>query len=144
MNQHGFTLLELLLSVAIITMLVGMSLPVYESFVRRNDLDLTTQRVADVVRRAEVYARGSSGDSAWGVEFLSTGITLFRGSTYSSRNTAYDETVTLPGTVTVSGTTELIFSRLSGFPNAAGSIALASTTNDTRTITVNAKGMVSY
>lgn len=144
MNQHGFTLVELLLSVAIMTMLIGLSLPVYETFVRRNDLDLTAQNIAGAIRRAEVYARGVKNDSTWSIEFLSSGVTIFKGSTYSTRDTSYDEIVSLPGSVSISGDSEMIFSKLSGSPDAAGTITLTSSTNDTRTIAVNAKGMVSY
>lgn len=144
MNSKGFTMVELLLSVAILTALTGLSLPLYESFNRRNDLDLTTHSVAAAIRRAEAYSRGARGDSAWGVEFLSTGITLFKGTTYSSRDTSFDETLSLPGSVTASGLTELTFTKLSGQPNTTGSLTLQSTTNTSRTITVNVEGMVDY
>jgi prepilin-type N-terminal cleavage/methylation domain-containing protein len=53
-QQAGFTLLEMLLSVTIIGMLVGISMPFYESFVRRNDLAIATQTVSTMLRRAEV------------------------------------------------------------------------------------------
>ncbi len=144
MNQQGFTLLELLLSVAILTLLTGLSLPVYESFVRRNDLDITTQSVALDVRRAETYARAVNGDSTWGMEFLSSSVVLFKGATYATRDSTYDETVPLPGSVTLSGTSEIVFAKLSATPSVTGSVTFSSTTNDTRTLTVNAKGMVDY
>jgi len=143
-NEPGFTLVEILLSVVIIGMLAGISVPVYESFARRNDLDLTTQQLAVMVRRAETYARAVSTDSAWSIEVQSSGITLFQGTTFSSRNTAYDETLSLPGTVTVSGLGEIQFAKFTALPNTTGTITLASTTNDTRTVTINAKGMVDY
>ena len=144
MNQQGFTLIEVLLSVAILTLLTGLSLPVYETFVRRNDLDLTTQSIVASVRRAESYARGVNGDSTWGIEFLSSGVTLFQGATYASRNSAFDETIPLPNSLSISGTTEVVFSKLSAAPSTTGSVTLSGTTNDTRTITINAKGMVDY
>ncbi len=140
----GFTLLEMLLSVAIISMLVGMSVPVYESFVRRNDLDLIAQQLASVIRRAETYARAVAYDNAWSVEITSTTITLFQGTSYATRNTAYDESVTIPASVTPSGLSEIQFAKFSASPNTTGSITLTSTTNSTRTVTVNAKGMVDY
>ena len=55
-RQAGFTLMEVLLSMAIISILVGLSMPFYESFVRRNDLGLATQTVSAMLRRAETYA----------------------------------------------------------------------------------------
>lgn len=143
-HESGFTLVELLLSIAIITILTGVSLPVYESFVRRNDLDLTTQSIAFMLRRAETYARAVNRDSVWSVEMQASTVTLFQGTVFASRNTAYDETLSVPGSVTLGGLAEVQFAKVTAIPNTTGSITLASTTNDTRTITVNAKGMVDY
>ncbi len=142
--QRGFTLLEVLLSATIITLLTAVSLPVYETFVRRNDLDLTTQQVAAILRRAESYARAMNRDSAWSVEIASGTVTLFQGTSYATRNTAYDETLTIPGSMTPSGLTEVQFTKLTALPNTTGSITLTSTTTETRTITINAKGTVDY
>jgi prepilin-type N-terminal cleavage/methylation domain-containing protein len=144
MNNGGFTLIEVLLSVAILTLLTGLSLPVYESFVRRNDLDLTAQTIASTIRRAETYARGVNEDSTWGVRFTSPTTTLFKGTTYATRDATYDEIVTIPNSMTMTGTSEVVFSKLSAIPNTTASIDLNSTTNDTRTITVNAGGAVEY
>ena len=143
-RQSGFTLLELLLSVSIITMLAGIGLPVYESFVRRNDLDQTTTSVVALVRRAQTYATSVYGDSAWGVSFSSSGATLFKGTVFSSRDTNFDEVVSMPGSVTQSGLGEVQFAKFSATPSTTGSVTLTSTINDSRTITVNAKGMVAY
>jgi prepilin-type N-terminal cleavage/methylation domain-containing protein len=143
-RSTGFTLLEVLLSVAIISMLVGISLPVYESFVRRNDLDLTAQSITAMLRRAETYARAVNGDAAWSVEIQASTVTLFQGTIFASRNTAYDETLSIPASITPSGLSEVQFSKLSATPNATGSITLSSNTNTTRTVTINAKGMVDY
>jgi len=140
----GFTLVEMLLSITIIGMLSAMGVPLYASFVQRNDLDLAAQTVAGTLRRAEAYARAQNSDSAWSVEVQSTTVTLFLGTNFAGRNTNFDETYSLPGSVTPSGLGEVQFSKFSATPNTTGSITLTSTTNDTRTVTVNAKGMVDY
>src|SRR3978361_2399034 len=98
-TEAGFTLVEVLLSVVIIAMLTGLSLPVYESFVRRNDLDLASQNLAMALRRAETYARASNYDNAWSVEVQTSNIILFQGTTFASRNTSYDETISIPGSI---------------------------------------------
>lgn len=143
-RQHGFTLVEVLLSVAIISVLAGLSLPVYQSFNNRNELDIIAQSLANDLRRAQLYSRGAQNDSQWGVEIQTGAITLFKGSVFASRDTAYDEATTVPATITVSGDSEVLFAKLSGAPDASGSITLTSVNNDTRTVTINAKGMVSY
>jgi prepilin-type N-terminal cleavage/methylation domain-containing protein len=140
----GFTLLEVLLCVAILGALMGLSIPVYESFTRRNDLDLTTQSLAAALRRAETYARLQNGDSDWSVEIQSSAVTLFKGTNFAGRNTNFDEVLSVPGTITPSGLTEVQFSRFTAAPNTTGSITLTSTTSDTRTVTLNAKGTVDY
>lgn len=142
--MKGFTLVEMLLSVAILTLLTGLSLPVYETFVRRNDLDITSQTVVGALRQAATNARGVNEDSVWGVRVQASGITLFKGSSYAARDTAYDDTTVMPGSITPSGTSEVTFTKVSGAPNAAGSITLTSNTNTTRTITINAEGSVDY
>ena len=143
-GSAGFTLVEVLVSVAIMGLLSGLSLPVYESFVRRNDVDLASQNLVMFMRRAETYARAVNFDSAWSVEIQSSSVTLFRGTVFASRNTAYDETFSLPGSITPSGLSEVQFAKFSAAPNASGTVTLTSTINDTRTVTVNAKGMVDY
>lgn len=143
-REAGFTLVELLLSVVIITLITGLSLPVYASFVRRNDLDITAQSLAFAIRRAETYARAVDYDNSWGIEVQSSVITLFQGSSFGSRNTAYDETISIPPSVTPSGLGEVQFAKMTAAPNTTGTITLTSSTNDTRTVTVNAKGVVTY
>ncbi|HSX16945.1 MAG TPA: prepilin-type N-terminal cleavage/methylation domain-containing protein [Patescibacteria group bacterium] len=143
-RDAGFTLVEMLLSVVIIMLVAGLSLPVYESFTRRNDLDLAAQNVAMTMRRAEAYARSMNYDNAWSVEVQSSTITLFQGTSFGSRNTAFDETVTIPSSITPSGLGEVQFAKFSALPNTTGTVTLTSNTNDTRTVTVNAKGVVTY
>jgi type IV pilus assembly protein PilE len=144
MREEGFTLLELLLSVVIIGLLTAMSLPVYETFARRNDLDLTTQTIAAAMRRAETYARGENYDSNWGIKFQSNSATLYRGTAYATRTAGFDEIISIPGSITASGLDDIQFAKMTGIPVTTGSLTLSSTTNDTRTITLNAKGMVNY
>lgn len=144
-NQLGFTLLEVLLSVGILAMLGALSMPVYQSFLVRNDLSNTTAATASTLRRAEQYASGSKSDSTWGVKIQADVMTLFKGSSFASRDASFDETVTLPDTITVSGPlTEVYFSKMTASPNTTGSFTLTSSTNDTRTVTLNAEGLVTY
>lgn len=145
MNQRGFTLLEVLLSVAIITMLTGLSLPVFTSFNNRNDVDLATQSLVDALRRAQVYARGVKADDQWSVNVQAGAITVFKGVNFSARDTSYDEVTAIPVTLTPSGITELTFAKNSATPSITGSIVLSSSlVNQTKTVTINAKGTVDF
>jgi len=144
-RERGFTLLEMLLSITIIGILVGLSTPVYRSFLVRNDVDITLQSVANTIRRAQTYARGVSGDSVWSIEVQSSTITLFKGTVFASRDTNYDEVIDMPGNVTASGLSEVQFTKFTGKPNTSGNIVLTTTTTgETKTLTVNTEGMVDY
>lgn len=142
-TSSGFTLIEVLLSVSIITILVGASMPVYQSFLTRTDLDITAEAIAGALRRAQTYSRGMNYDQQWGVEVQTGVVTLFRGSSFAGRNTAFDETTVIPPSISRSGLTEVLFAKLTGAPNTTGNITLT-TTNDTRTVSINAEGMVNY
>ena len=146
MNVHarGFTLIEVLLSTTILIALVGLSLPLLNSFVGRNDLDITTEKIVSALRRASAAARAADGSSAWGVEIVSGTIVLFKGSTYGSRDTTVDETTLIPGNVTPSGLSDTVFARFTGTPSATGTVTLTADSNNIRTITLNAKSMVDY
>lgn len=144
-RPRGFTLLEMLLSVVIIGVLAGVSLPLYNSFLARNDLDIATQQVAETFRRAQIYARGMKSDSAWSVERPSSSqVTLFIGTVYSGHDTAFDETITLSGGITASGLSHVEFAKLTGLPSTTGTITLTTGVGETKDITINAQGMVEY
>lgn len=143
-RDNGFSLIEMLLSVSIISLLAGLSLPIYNSFTARNDLSLTTQNVATMIRRAEVYARGNQDDSQWGVNFAASAVTLFKGASYATRISGFDETITIPSTITLSYSGDIVMAKLTGIPSATPTITLTSSiTSDNKTVSVNAKGMVS-
>ncbi len=143
-RQRGFSLVEMLLSVSIIAMLVGITAPLYVGFVARNDLDIAAQNAAGALRRAQTFARGQNGDSQWGVAIASSQIVLYKGTSYAARDTTYDEAISIPSSITPSGLTEVNFAKLSATPSTTGSITLTSTTTKVRTVTINAKGMVDY
>ncbi len=143
-NQRGFTLIEMLLSVIIIGMLVGLSLPLYQSFQNRNELDIAAEGVAGMLRRAQLYSRGMNGDSQWGVHVETGSATLFKGASYATRDVTYDETTAIPSSFTVAAS-DVRFSKLTAVPTATGTIATFTTpNNEIRTVTLNGEGTVSY
>ena len=143
-TQKGFTLLEVLLSLAAIALISGISIPLYQSFQVRNDLDIAATTYAQSLRRAQILAQAMDGDIAWGVYMTSGSITLFRGISYVSRDSNFDEVFEIPASITPSGISEIIFTKFTGLPQTTGSVTLTSTINETRVITINARGTISY
>ena len=141
--NKGFTLLELLLSIAIIGLLAGLSLPVYRTLMQKNDLDIATTTIALSLRRAQVLSQAVDGDTTWGVNTQNNNIVIFKGTSYATRDATFDETFDVPTNVGLSGSTEIVFAKFTGLPQTTGTINL-STANDSRSVTINDKGTVSY
>ena len=147
LSSNGFTLLEVLLSVAIISLLAGLSLSVYRVLIKKNDLDIAATTVAASLRRAQILSqavdRDEAGSVLWGVKVQSESIILFNGPSYAARDTALDEIFDVPATVSIGGSTEIVFAKFTGFPQAAGAINL-STEGDSRSVSINEKGTITY
>ena len=143
-STHGFTLIEILLSFALIAVIAGVGVPIYQALQNRNDLDIAANSIVQSLRRAQVLSRAMDGDTAWGVHVEAESITLFRGVSYAARNSGFDEVFDMPSIITPSGVLEVVFSKFSGNPQTTGTVTLTSNANETRAITINAKGMVSF
>jgi prepilin-type N-terminal cleavage/methylation domain-containing protein len=143
-KQRGFTLLEVMLSVAIIALIAGLGTPIYQGFQVRNDLDVAANSISTSLRRAQILSQAVDGDTSWGLSIQSGAITLFRGVSYASRSAEYDEVFDLQGSITPSGVSEIVYEKFTGIPQTTGTIILTSNANEIRNITINEKGTISY
>jgi prepilin-type N-terminal cleavage/methylation domain-containing protein len=143
-KQKGFTLLEMLLSIAIMAILLGMGAPLFQSFNSRNNLDVATVETVQTLRRAQMLAQASDGDTSWGVHIVNGSLTLFQGTSYNFRTILADELFEIPTSFTISGLSDVLFTKFSGIPQNTGIITITSPENETRTITINSKGTISY
>lgn len=144
MKKRGFTLIELLLSIATIAIIAGIAVPIYQAFQVRNDLDIATVEVAQSLHRAQLLSQAVDGDIGWGIKLLSGSLTVFKGASYALRDATFDETFAIPTSIVPSGVSEVVFAKFSGLPQTTGTTTLTSNINETRNITINAKGMVNY
>ena len=138
-QNRGFTLLEMMLVLALLGVVAGLSLPVYQKFQTRNDLDIAANTAAFALRRAQVNARGSLLDDAWSVHFQNSKISIYEGATFSQGATLY-ATYSVPSTIQWSGLADVSYAKFSGYPVSTGSVNLRSITNEQRSVSINAKG----
>jgi prepilin-type N-terminal cleavage/methylation domain-containing protein len=141
---RGFTLPEMLLSVSILAIIGAMVIPSYHTFIVRNDLDLASQSLAQSLRRAQSLSASADGDIEWGVRVGVGSILVYKGSSYILRDVTYDDNTQIPKTLVPTGLVEVNFSKIKGVPSATGTFMFTSQANETRTITINEKGMVDY
>ncbi len=140
---QGFTFIELLVVVAIITLLTAAAEPSYRTFVTQIETQNTSTVYVQMLRRAGALAQAGNGDSPWGVVLGTSSITLFKGTTFITRDSMYDETYIPNIRIAVSGLTEIDFATTTGLPNKFGTTTISSGPQ-TATITINAKGIVTY
>ena len=69
---------------------------------------------------------------------------IYKGANYILRDSSFDENTSIPTTIVPTGINEINFSKTAGLPSATGTFILTSQANETRTITINEKGMVDY
>lgn len=142
--RKGFSFPEVLLSLALLGVIGGMTIPMYRTFMIRNDLDSAATTLAQTLRRAQSLSWSNDGDMTWGVRVGVGSILLYKGPSYISRDSSFDENTQIPTTLVPTGINEITFARVTGFPQATGTFMFTSQTNETRSITINQKGMVDY
>lgn len=143
-TSTGFTLLEVLLSVGLITILAGLSMPVAQRFQVQNDMTIASTTIAQNLRRAQLESQAVDGDSTWGVKIQSGSIVMFQGASYASRIATYDELFDLPTSITPSGLGEVVFAKMTGLPQSTGTVTLTDNAGVVKAIVVNSKGTINY
>ncbi len=142
-SRSGFTIVEMLLVMAIIASIGALSFPFIVAFSNRNNLDIAVNTLVQAERRAQTMSTVVESDSQWGVNIASGRITLYKGTTYAGRDTGFDENHEISSSISVTGLTDISYSKVFGTPTATGTTTLTNE-NDTRMVTVNAKGTISY
>ncbi len=131
--RRGFTLMEILVVIAILVVLVAMSVPIYTQYLLRSDLANAVQLTSQGLARARLLAQSGQNADNWG--YTSSGV-LFRGVSYGNRNPAFDEYYHIPDTVERTGIEMVVFERLTGAPSITGDMVF-STYDQTARVTIS-------
>lgn len=141
MFQKGFTLLELLLSIALISLLAALSVPVYQSFHTQRTADMEHQQGILLMRRAQSLARASWYDDDWGIKVQTESITLFKGNDFTTRTTSFDEVFPFAN-LSAESTPEIYFESVSGTPSSTLSVDFTTTNDYQFNISINEEGVI--
>ena len=115
--MDSFTLVEILIVVGIIAILASFSFSVGLNFYKSQQLETQAQEILQTLRRAQSKAMSIELDSTFGVYLTDDNYTLFKGTSYATRDVQYDEVFDLPQIINVSGLSEVVFSKVEGIPN---------------------------
>ncbi|MDO8517734.1 MAG: prepilin-type N-terminal cleavage/methylation domain-containing protein [bacterium] len=143
-GRQGFSLIEVLVVISIIGLFIGFSESSLHLFLSQMNARDTTSTYVQTLHRAQLLAQSGRGDAPWGVMATTNRIVLYKGASYATRDSAYDEQYTSTGAFGVSGLTEVTFAKLSGKPNTLGTTTILVDTVPTTTVYINAKGTINY
>jgi len=139
--MRAFTLIEILFVIGILAILVTLASPLALDFYKSQQLDTHTQGIIQTLRRAQLKAMSIENNSNFGVYLTNDNYTLFKGGSYGARDIQFDEVSDLPQILTVSGLSEIVFSKFEGMPSVTGTIIL-SNNGDNLTISINEMGRI--
>ena len=124
--KHGFTLIEIIVVVAITGVMASLGFGFVDNLKKTNHLDIADTLLRSQAEKTRLFALGQKEDSDWGLRIENQEIIVFKGSDFSGRDTSFDNIADIPGSVSVSGLDEVIFTKLTSIPNTDGTITFTS------------------
>lgn len=144
--KKGYTLIELLIAIAVLTVILVISAAAFYNLTKKSDLDISRDNIISTLNAARNKTTASEGPAQYGVYFDTTSSP----DKYILRNASFEEIHDLPSTIEISnisfngGGNEVIFKLLNGNTDNYGSITIKHlTTNETRTIYIYSSGEIS-
>lgn len=136
--RRAFTSIEALMTIGIIAVTAGVSVPLYRNVFLDAELERTKEQVIKALQTAQLNAQAGRGQ--WGV-YLPAG-TLYRGETYEERDLG-TETVMVDESPTVSleGLSDVSFLAVSGEPSTEGDIYGTSQNGHQWIVTIRKRGV---
>lgn len=137
-RARGFTVLELLLVIAIMAVLLATILPSFMNFRRSSLLNTETMETVTLINRARLLSVSSKNDNQYGIHLESSKVVLFQGTTYNAASTTNEVHVFDPNLVSTSttingGGSEIVFDKVTGATtqNATTTLLITGTTSST-------------
>ena len=140
--MKSFTLVEILIVIAILGGLAGLAFPIMRSLLIANYLTSSSEEIVQYLRQAQTNAINGVGDSRWGVFFDQSNnkFTLFRGD-FFGQDHSYDLVAELPNSVKIKTDLEIVFEKTSGKTNEC-SLTLEGLNNQAKNIIINEYGVI--
>lgn len=140
-NTRGFSLLELVIVIAILGVLVATIVPSFLKFRQSSVLNTETQELVTIINRARLLSVSSKNDQQFGVHFEAGQVVLFSGATYSAAATTneahvFSPAITLSSFTINGGGSEVLFQKVTGATNqnATTTLMVVGTTASTTVI----------
>jgi len=149
MRNAAFTLLELLIVIGILLILCGIVVGAFLAFNRVESVNKDTETVLETLRLARDQTRAGRNGTQYGVQFASSSVILFAGSSYvpaAASNQVYPlhSGDTILSLQLVGATSSVVFQRLTGDAASYGTVTLSSkTASSSRSVIIKSTGSIS-
>ena len=140
----GFTLFEIILVVAMIAIIASLAPPVFMRFQKKIGFDSTVSTYVSSLYRAQNLSEAVKNDSSWGVKITSNDVTIFKGSSFDTRDQTFDDVSNLFSYLEITGSTEFVFKKMYGTPILFGTTTISNQFGDIKNISVNSTGLISF
>jgi len=141
--MKGFTILELLLSIAIIVILTGITIPFYSEY-NKGSLQAESGIVVNTLRTAKISAISAKDNSGWSVHFDQGKMIIFKGGSFGLRDVSFDKEIGISSGLKFSGVNDVYFSPFYGIPNKIGAVIMTGQDNIQKEFIINQKGVIDY
>jgi len=142
--NSGFTVLEIIIALVISSAIAALGLNVGIDVYRSGSLSSDRDTLVSALEKARNRSVTNLGESTHGVYLEENKYTIFRGPSYASRDTEYDNELVSPPTVKATGTIEYVFEQLSGDGLFPGTTTLIDDRGSSLVITVNEEGRIDW
>ena len=143
--RNGFSYVQILLIVAVISILGGVAAPYYVQFQTRQQLSEAVDRLVVDLRYAQTKAMQRAENNVWGVHIQDSTkeYVLFYGPGYTPSQ-SNNQTIGYANSVSVAPDQDIVFAPVTGLPNIPTTLTIQSSAipDDIRTIEINAEGRI--
>jgi len=142
--NSGFTVLEIMIVVVMITAIASLGLTVGYDVYRSGTLSAERDIIVSSMQKARNFAITNVGESDHGIYLEDDKHTIFRGSSYATRDMSYDLEIVNSPRITSSGELEFVFEQLSGDGLMTGTTTITDDRGISRSISINEEGRINW
>ena len=123
--QTGFTLLEVMLTMALLSLIALSASPFYGNFIFSQEVSVISDELRGSLAKAQFSSMTGKNGSSFGVVIHEGRIILFQGGSFSSREQSFDEAFAIHPRVSISGMSEVVFEPVTGRPDHQPTITVS-------------------
>jgi prepilin-type N-terminal cleavage/methylation domain-containing protein len=140
----GFTLVELLIVIALFAMILSLGLVIGFDSYRRDTLIGERNTLISAMQKARSQAINNIGDKSHGFYFDGSNYVVFKGNSYATRDASEDLVIPKNPSIIISGMAEVVFGQLTGDASPASYNIVLTDGVSSSTISVNGEGRINW